>query len=56
MYMVRASFCFYDLDLFLFTQLSQNLTNILFDLSIYCQSAIFWGKDHLVLTSLRCMD
>ena len=53
--MVRAGLRFNDFNTFLFAQLAQYLTYILFDLTVNYHSPIFRCKHHMVLTSPRGM-
>lgn len=39
--MILARFCFVDLDTLIFAQLSEHLSDILFDLSVYDLSPVF---------------
>ena len=39
--MILARFCFVDLDTLIFAQLSERLSDILFDLSVYDLSPVF---------------
>jgi hypothetical protein len=42
--MILARFCFVDLDTLIFAQLSEHLSDILFDLSVYDLSPVFRRK------------
>ena len=48
--MILARFCFVDLDTLIFAQLSEHLSDILFDLSVYDLSAVFRRKFDMIFT------
>ena len=47
--MILARFCFVDLDTLIFAQLSEHLSDILFDLSVYVLSPVFRCECNTVL-------
>ena len=49
--MILARFCFMDLDTLIFAQLSEHLSDILFDLSVYDLSPVFRRKYDMILHS-----
>ena len=46
--MFLARFCFVDLDTLIFAQLSEHLSDILFDLSVYDLSPVFRRKYDMI--------
>ena len=48
--MILARFCFVDLDTLIFAQLSERLSDILFDLSVYDLSPVFRRKYDMIFT------
>lgn len=48
--MILARFCFVDLDTLIFAQLSEHLSVILFDLSVYDLSPVFRHKYDMIFT------
>ena len=46
--MIFARFCFVDLDILIFAQLSEHLSDILFDLSVYDLSPVFRRKYDMI--------
>ena len=60
MNVVWACLCFYNFHTFLFAQLSQNLSDILFDLTVYYHPTVFRCKYYMILASpcrvLQCFD
>ena len=53
--MIWARLCFYNFHSLLLTQLSQYLSDIFPDLTIYCHSPIFWCEYHMILASPCCV-
>ena len=53
--MIRACFCLNDFHSFLLAQLSQDYSNICFDLSIYRHPAVFRCKYYMILASPCCV-
>ena len=47
--MILARFCFVDLDTLIFAQLSEHLSDILFDLSVYDLSPVFRRKYDMIM-------
>ena len=52
---VGTRLCFDNLNPFLFTQLPEYLSYILFNLAVHYHSAVLWRKHHMILTSPRCV-
>ena len=48
--MFLARFCFVDLDTLIFAQLSEHLSDILFDLSVYDLSPVFRCEYDMIFT------
>ena len=48
--MIFARFCFVDLDTLIFAQLSEHLSDILFDLSVYDLSPVFRCEYDMIFT------
>ena len=48
--MILARFCFMNLDTLLLAQLSEHLSDILFDLSVYDLSPVFRRKYDMIFT------
>ena len=48
--MILARFCFVDLDTLIFAQLSERLSDILFDLSVYDLSPVFRCEYDMIFT------
>ena len=48
--MILARFCFVDLDTLIFAQLSEHLSDILFDLSVYDLSPVFRRKYDMIFS------
>ena len=48
--MILARFCFVDLDTLIFAQLSEHLSDILFDLSVYDLSPVFRCEYDMIFT------
>ena len=48
--MILARFCFVDLDTLILAQLSEHLSDILFDLSVYDLSPVFRRKYDMIFT------
>ena len=48
--MILAHFCFVDLDTLIFAQLSEHLSDILFDLSVYDLSPVFRCEYDMIFT------
>ena len=48
--MILARFCFVDLDTLIFAQLSEHLSDILYDLSVYDLSPVFRRKYDMIFS------
>ena len=48
--MILARFCFVDLDTLIFAQLSEHLSDILLDLSVYHLSPVFRREYDMIFT------
>ncbi len=53
--MVLARFCFYNLYPFVFAQLTEHLSDILFDFPVDDLSPVFRRKDNMIFTFPLCV-